>query len=194
MSNRTRTPSSSRVIPEGKTTCGLCSRLRRGRCTSSRRGELASPGLRLGIIATTSSRRCFSTCFNGGRIKAMSPKLVSDDGRHVVIRPLAYCHERDDRPFADCRQFPIIPCNLCGSQPNLQRQAIKEMLREWERKPRAGREHLSRHAHVSPSHLADPHCSIFAACSRRTSLTRAATSASTRTRCQRRTPICRGFR
>ena len=98
----------------------------------------------------------FLNLFNGGRLKAMPPKLLSDDGRHVVIRPLAYCSEADIERYAETRDYPIIPCNLCGSQPNLQRQAIKAMLREWQKQHPGRIENIFRAiAHVSPSQLAD---------------------------------------
>jgi tRNA 2-thiocytidine biosynthesis protein TtcA len=145
-----------RVIPDGKTTCGLCSRLRRGviyRVAT----ELGATRIALGHHRDDMIETLFLNMFHGGKLKGMSPKLVSDDGRHIVIRPLAYCHERDLIAFAEWRQFPIIPCNLCGSQPNLQRQAIKEMLREWERKFPGRVENMFRAMqNVVPSHLADP--------------------------------------
>ena len=98
----------------------------------------------------------FLNLFNGGRIKAMPPKLLSDDGRNVVIRPMAYCSEEDIRQYAEARQFPVIPCNLCGSQPNLQRQAIKAMLTEWKKNYPGRVENIFRAmSHVSPSQLAD---------------------------------------
>ena len=144
-----------RVVPEGKTTCGLCSRLRRGALYNhaARHGftRIALGHHRDDIIETF-----FLNLFNGGRIKAMPPKLLSDDGRHVVIRPLAYCAEEDIRPYAESRGFPIIPCNLCGSQPNLQRQAIKAMLTEWKTKYPGRVENIFRAmGNVSPSQLAD---------------------------------------
>jgi tRNA 2-thiocytidine biosynthesis protein TtcA len=144
-----------RVIPEGKTTCGLCSRLRRGALYkfASQHGitRIALGHHRDDIIETL-----FLNLFNGGRIKAMPPKLLSDDGRHVVIRPLAYCREEDIERYAQTRQYPIIPCNLCGSQPNLQRQAIKEMLSSWKRSHPGRIENIFRAiGHVSPSQLAD---------------------------------------
>jgi len=144
-----------RVIPEGKTTCGLCSRLRRGALYNfaSQNGitRIALGHHRDDIIETL-----FLNLFNGGRIKAMPPKLLSDDGEHVVIRPLAYCTEADISRYAEVRGFPIIPCNLCGSQPNLQRQAIKEMLAGWKRKHPGRIENIFRAiGHVSPSQLAD---------------------------------------
>ena len=144
-----------RVIPEGKTTCGLCSRLRRGviyRVAS----ELGATRIALGHHRDDLIETLLLNMFYGGKLKAMSPKLVSDDGRHIVIRPLAYCHERDLVAFAELRQFPIIPCTLCGSQPNLQRQAVKEMLREWERKFPGRVENMFRAMqNIVPSHLAD---------------------------------------
>jgi tRNA 2-thiocytidine biosynthesis protein TtcA len=144
-----------RVIPEGKTSCGLCSRLRRGALYNfaSRNGvtRIALGHHRDDIIETL-----FLNLFNGGRLKAMPPKLLSDDGAHVVIRPLAYCSEKDIARYAELRDFPIIPCNLCGSQPNLQRQAIKQMLAGWQRENPGRVENIFRAiANVSPSQLAD---------------------------------------
>jgi len=144
-----------RVIPQGKTACGLCSRLRRGALYrfASQHGisRIALGHHRDDIIETF-----FLNLFNGGRIKAMPPKLLSDDGEHVVIRPLAYCSEADIARYAQLREFPIIPCNLCGSQPNLQRQAIKEMLADWKRRHPGRIENIFRAiGHVSPSQLAD---------------------------------------
>ena len=144
-----------RVIPEGKTTCGLCSRMRRGALYNfaSNNGitRIALGHHRDDIIETL-----FLNLFNGGRIKAMPPKLLSDDGQHVVIRPLAYCSEDDITRYAATRDLPIIPCNLCGSQPNLQRQAIKEMLSGWKKKHPGRIENIFRAiGHVSPSQLAD---------------------------------------
>jgi tRNA 2-thiocytidine biosynthesis protein TtcA len=144
-----------RVVPEGKTTCGLCSRMRRGALYrfASENGitRIALGHHREDIIETL-----FLNLFNGGRIKAMPPKLLSDDGEHVVIRPLAYCREEDIARYAKQRRFPIIPCNLCGSQPNLQRQAIKEMLSVWKEQHPGRIENIFRAiSHVSPSQLAD---------------------------------------
>jgi len=144
-----------RVIPEGKTTCGLCSRLRRGALYNfaAKNGvtRIALGHHRDDIIETL-----FLNLFNGGRLKAMPPKLLSDDGRHVVIRPLAYCREEDIARYADLRRFPLIPCDLCGSQPNLQRQAIKQMLSEWQKRHPGRIENIFRAiANVSPSQLAD---------------------------------------
>ena len=122
-----------RVIPEGKTTCSLCSRLRRG-VLYRVAGELGATRIALGHHRDDILQTLFLNMFFGGKLKAMPPKLVSDDGRHIVIRPLAYCRERDLEKWAALREFPIIPCNLCGSQPNLQRQQVKEMLRDWEKR------------------------------------------------------------
>jgi tRNA 2-thiocytidine biosynthesis protein TtcA len=151
-----------RVVPEGKTTCGLCSRLRRGALYrfAAKNGfsRIALGHHRDDIIETF-----FLNLFNGGRIKAMPPKLLSDDGRNVVIRPLAYCAEEDIHHYARRQQFPIIPCNLCGSQPNLQRQAIKAMLTEWKKKHPGRIENIFRAlANVSPSQLADRELFDFA--------------------------------
>ncbi len=144
-----------RVIGEGKTMCGLCSRLRRGvlyRVAS----EIGASKIALGHHRDDIVETLFLNMFYGGRLKAMPPKLISDDCRHVVIRPLAYCGERDIERYAGTRKFPIIPCNLCGSQENLQRQNIKAMLRAWEEEDpgRTGRIFRSL-CNVTPSHLAD---------------------------------------
>ena len=144
-----------RVVPEGKTTCGLCSRLRRG-VIYRVAAEIGATRIALGHHRDDMIETLFLNMFHGGKMKGMSPKLVSDDGRHIVIRPLAYCHERDLAEFAANRGFPIIPCNLCGSQPNLQRQAVKEMLREWDRKFPGRVENMFRAMqNIVPSHLAD---------------------------------------
>ncbi|HLF31759.1 MAG TPA: tRNA 2-thiocytidine(32) synthetase TtcA [Xanthomonadales bacterium] len=144
-----------RLIPEGKTTCGLCSRLRRGALYNFA-AQNGVTRIALGHHRDDIIETLFLNLFNGGRIKAMPPKLLSDDGRHVVIRPLAYCSEADIARYAESRQFPVIPCNLCGSQTNLQRQAIKEMLAVWKRKHPGRIENIFRAiAHVSPSQLAD---------------------------------------
>ncbi len=144
-----------RVIPEGKTTCGLCSRLRRGALYNFA-SENGITRIALGHHRDDIIETLFLNLFNGGRIKAMPPKLLSDDGRHVVIRPLAYCSEDDIARYAQTRDFPIIPCNLCGSQPNLQRQAIKEMLAGWKKKHPGRIENIFRAiGNVSPSQLAD---------------------------------------
>jgi tRNA 2-thiocytidine biosynthesis protein TtcA len=144
-----------RVVPEGKTTCGLCSRLRRGilyRVAS----ELGATKIALGHHRDDILETLFLNMFFGGKMKAMSPKLVTDDGRHVVIRPLAYVREQDLEAWATVREFPIIPCNLCGSQANLQRVQVKQMLRDWEKRFPGRVETLFRSlAHVVPSHLMD---------------------------------------
>ena len=151
-----------RVIPDGKTTCGLCSRLRRGviyRVAS----ELGATRIALGHHRDDMIETLFLNMFHGGKMKGMSPKLVSDDGKHIVIRPLAYCHERDLIAFAELRQFPIIPCNLCGSQPNLQRQQVKQMLNDWEKRFPGRIETMFRSlANVVPSHLLDARLFDFA--------------------------------
>ena len=144
-----------RVIPEGKTTCSLCSRLRRG-VLYRVAGELGATKIALGHHRDDILETLFLNMFHGGKLKAMPPKLVSDDGKHIVIRPLAYCREKDLAKYADIKQFPIIPCNLCGSQPNLQRQAVKEMMQTWDRKFPGRLETMFRALqNVVPSHLAD---------------------------------------
>jgi tRNA 2-thiocytidine biosynthesis protein TtcA len=144
-----------RVIPDGKTTCGLCSRLRRGALYNFA-SEHGITRIALGHHRDDIIETLFLNLFNGGRIKAMPPKLLSDDGQHVVIRPLAYCSEEVISRYAQARQFPIIPCDLCGSQPNLQRQQIKSMLAAWKDTHPGRIENIFRAiAHVSPSQLAD---------------------------------------
>ncbi|MCF6264623.1 MAG: tRNA 2-thiocytidine(32) synthetase TtcA [Xanthomonadales bacterium] len=144
-----------RVIPEGKTTCGLCSRMRRGALYRFAQ-ENGFNRIALGHHRDDIIETLFLNMFNGGRLKAMPPKLLSDDGKNIVIRPLAYCQEKDIIDYAQFRDFPIIPCNLCGSQPNMQRQAIKAMLNEWSLKHPGRIENIFRAIrHVSPSQLAD---------------------------------------
>ncbi|MBI3899814.1 MAG: tRNA 2-thiocytidine(32) synthetase TtcA [Gammaproteobacteria bacterium] len=144
-----------RVIPEGKTTCGLCSRLRRGNIYRAAT-ELGCTKIALGHHRDDILQTLLLNMFYGGKLKGMPPKLISDDGRHIVVRPLAYCREHDLAEYAQHREFPIIPCNLCGSQPNLQRQAIKEMLRDWDKKFPGRIESMFRALQsVAPSHLAD---------------------------------------
>jgi tRNA 2-thiocytidine biosynthesis protein TtcA len=144
-----------RVIPEGKTMCGLCSRLRRGVLYRVAK-EIGATKIALGHHRDDILQTFFLNLFFGGKLKAMPPKLVSDDGHHVVIRPMAYVEERDLEAYADVRRFPIIPCDLCGSQDNLQRQQARSMLREWEKRYPGRVESVFRAlAHVHPSHLLD---------------------------------------
>jgi tRNA 2-thiocytidine biosynthesis protein TtcA len=144
-----------RVIPEGKTMCSLCSRLRRG-VLYRVAGELGATKIALGHHRDDVLATFFLNLFHGGTLKAMPAKLRSDDGRHVVIRPLAYVAEADLAAYAEAKAFPIIPCNLCGSQENLQRQVIGEMLRLWERQHPGRIESILRAlTDVSPSHLLD---------------------------------------
>lgn len=142
-------------VPEGKTTCALCSRLRRGILYRTA-SELGATKIALGHHRDDILETLFLNMFYGGKLKGMPPKLMSDDGKHVVIRPLAYCREKDIERFATARSFPIIPCNLCGSQPNLQRQAIKGMLQEWDKRFPGRIETMFRAMqNVVPSHLSD---------------------------------------
>lgn len=144
-----------RVIPEGKTMCGLCSRLRRGILYRVATEEGATK-IALGHHRDDIVETLFLNMFHGGRLKTMPPKLRTDNGQHIVIRPLAYCPENDIARYARYRQFPIIPCNLCGSQENLQRGQIKQMLQTWESEHPGRIDSLFRSLqHVSPSHLAD---------------------------------------
>jgi tRNA 2-thiocytidine biosynthesis protein TtcA len=144
-----------RVIPEGKTMCSLCSRLRRGvlyRVAS----ELGATKIALGHHRDDILATFFLNLFHGGQLKAMPAKLASDDGRHVVIRPLAYAAEADLAAYAEAKGFPIIPCTLCGSQDDLQRKQIGEMLRDWERRQPGRIESIVRAlTEVRPSHLLD---------------------------------------
>lgn len=141
--------------PEGKTTCALCSRLRRGSLYGFAE-EIGATKVALGHHREDILETLFLNMFYGGTLKAMPPKLLSDDGKNIVIRPLAYCKEADIAEFARLMEFPIIPCNLCGSQPNLQRQVVKEMLADWE-KAHPGRLETMFKAvtNVAPSQLAD---------------------------------------
>ena len=151
-----------RVIPEGKTMCSLCSRLRRGALYRVAK-EIGATKIALGHHRDDILETFFLNLFHGGRLKAMPPKLVSDDGQHIVIRPLTYCKESDLEEYAKLRQFPIIPCNLCGSQDNLQRQVVKNMLQEWEKKfPGRVETMFASLQRTSPSHLLDPHRFDFA--------------------------------
>jgi tRNA 2-thiocytidine biosynthesis protein TtcA len=144
-----------RVIPEGKTTCSLCSRLRRG-ILYRVADELGATKIALGHHRDDILETFFLNMFFGSKLKGMPPKLQSDDGKHIVIRPLAYVKEADTSRYAQVRQFPIIPCDLCGSQENLQRKQIKAMLREWEKKfPGRVENIFSSLSTVVPSHLMD---------------------------------------
>ena len=144
-----------RLIPEGKTTCSLCSRLRRG-ILYRVADELGCNKIALGHHRDDILETFFLNMFFGGKIKGMPAKLVSDDGKHMVIRPLAYVKEEDTERYAAVKNFPIIPCDLCGSQENLQRKQIKAMLREWEKKhPGRVENTFSALSTVVPSHLMD---------------------------------------
>jgi tRNA 2-thiocytidine biosynthesis protein TtcA len=144
-----------RVIPEGKTMCSLCSRLRRGALYRVAR-EVGATKIALGHHRDDILATFFLNLFHGGQLKAMPAKLVSDDGRHVVIRPLAYVAEADLAAYAEAKRFPIIPCTLCGSQENLERKQIGEMLRDWERRSPGRIESIARAlTEVRPSHLLD---------------------------------------
>ncbi len=150
-----------RVIPEGKTMCGLCSRLRRGALYRYAH-EHGISKIALGHHRDDMIETLFLNMFFGGKLKSMPPKLLSEDGRHIVIRPLAYVDERDIERYARGRAFPIIPCRLCGSQENLQRVAVKQMLAEWERRYPGRLETIARSLrNVVPSHLADPQAYQF---------------------------------
>lgn len=143
------------IVPEGKTTCGLCSRLRRGTLYGFAQ-EIGATKIALGHHRDDIIETLFLNMFYGGKLKAMPPKLLSDDGQNIVIRPLAYCAEEDLEEYAVYKEFPIIPCNLCGSQENLQRQVIKEMLRGWDRQHPGRIESIfSAIQNVAPSQLAD---------------------------------------
>ncbi|MDO6469896.1 tRNA 2-thiocytidine(32) synthetase TtcA [Neptunomonas phycophila] len=143
------------VVPEGKTTCGLCSRLRRGTLYGFAE-EIGATKIALGHHRDDILETLFLNMFYGGKLKTMPPKLVSDDGKNMVIRPLAYAREKDLEVYAELKEFPIIPCNLCGSQDNLQRQIIKEMLQSWDKAHPGRIETMFRSLqNVVPSHLAD---------------------------------------
>ena len=163
----------TRVIPEGKTLCSLCSRMRRGALYAFAEAEgftrIALGHHRDDLLATF-----FLNLFFQGTLKAMPPKLQSDDGKHVVIRPLAYCREDEIAQYAGHRAFPIIPCNLCGSQENLQRKQVRRMLDQWERE-HPGRSEIMFHAltQVAPSQLADLNLFDFASLGARPEATRA---------------------
>ena len=142
-------------LQEGKTTCSLCSRLRRGNLYTFA-DEIGATKVALGHHRDDIVETFFLNMFYGGNLKAMPPKLRADDGRNVVIRPLAYCNEKDIEAYSELHEFPIIPCNLCGSQENLQRKVVKEMLRSWERETPGRVENIFRALrNVRPSQLAD---------------------------------------
>ncbi len=142
-------------IPVGKTTCSLCSRLRRGIIYRTAK-ELGANKIALGHHRDDMVHTLFLNMLFGGKLKAMPPKLVTDDGAHVVIRPLAYCSETDIAKFARGMEFPIIPCNLCGSQGNLQRQKIREMMQDWDKRyPGRSESVFTAMQNIVPSHLAD---------------------------------------
>ena len=142
-------------IPEGKTTCSLCSRLRRGVIYRTAK-ELGANKIALGHHRDDIVHTLFLNLLFGGKLKAMPPKLVTDDGAHVVIRPMAYCGESDIAKFARGMEFPIIPCNLCGSQKNLQRQKVREMMAEWDQRyPGRTESVFTALQNIVPSHLAD---------------------------------------
>ena len=150
------------IIPEGKTTCSLCSRLRRGILYRTAT-EVGATKIALGHHRDDILETLFLNMFYGGKLKGMPPKLMSDDGKHIVIRPLAYAREKDIERFAQAKNFPIIPCNLCGSQPNLQRQVIKEMLRDWDKRYPGRIETMFRATqNIVPSHLCDTQLFDFA--------------------------------
>jgi tRNA 2-thiocytidine biosynthesis protein TtcA len=156
-----------RVIPEGRTQCGLCSRLRRGALYRFAR-ERGFTRIALGHHRDDIVETLFLNLFHGGRLKAMPPKLLSDDGANVVIRPLCYVPEREIARYACARAFPLIPCTLCGSQPNLQREVVARMLAAWEREqPGRVDSIFAALCNVEPSHLADPRAFDFAALERR---------------------------
>ena len=151
-----------RVIAEGKTMCSLCSRLRRG-VIYRVAGEIGATKIALGHHRDDILQTFFLNAFFGGKLKSMPPKLGSDDGKHVVIRPLAYVEERDLEAYSLVKKFPIIPCDLCGSQDNLQRQQVKLMLRDWEKHFPGRVESIFRALqNTSPSHLLDRNLFDFA--------------------------------
>jgi tRNA 2-thiocytidine biosynthesis protein TtcA len=151
-----------RVVPAGRTLCGLCSRLRRGALYRFAR-ESGVSKIALGHHRDDIVETLFLNLFFGGRLKAMAPKLLSDDGRHIVIRPLSYVAEADITRYAHGRAFPLIPCKLCGSQDNMQRRAVKKMLAEWELSfPGRTASIFSALRNIETAHLADPRHFDFA--------------------------------
>lgn len=150
-----------RVIPEGQTTCSLCSRLRRGSLYAYAKEQKVTK-IALGHHRDDILETYFLNMFYGGKLKAMPPKLLSDDGGNIVIRPLAYCKESEIEKYAEMKEFPIIPCNLCGSQENLQRQAMKVMLQNWDKQfPGRLESIFSSLQNIAPSQLADTHLFDF---------------------------------
>ena len=142
-------------MPEGKTTCSLCSRLRRG-ILYRVAGELGATKIALGHHRDDILQTLLLNMFFGGKLKGMPPKLLSDDGKNIVIRPLAYVKEADLEKYAELREFPIIPCNLCGSQPNLKRAEMKALMRDWEKRfPGRVENMFNALSNVVPSHLMD---------------------------------------
>lgn len=151
-----------RIIPEGKTTCSLCSRLRRGTLYAFAR-EHGITKIALGHHREDIIETFFLNLFYAGKLKAMPPKLLSDDKQNIVIRPLAYCREKDINRFAAFKKFPIIPCNLCGSQENLQRVAMKQMLAAWDKQfPGRLESIFAGLQNIAPSQMADPSLFDFA--------------------------------
>lgn len=149
-------------VPEGKTTCGLCSRLRRG-ILYNFADEIGATKIALGHHRDDMVETLFLNMFFNGQLKSMPPKLLSDDKKHTVIRPLALCKESDIVSYANQRQFPIIPCNLCGSQENMQRKVVKSMIKDWETQYPGRSDIIMRSlANVKPSHLADAQLFDFA--------------------------------
>lgn len=150
-------------IPEGKTTCSLCSRLRRGILYRTAK-ELGATKIALGHHRDDMVETMFLNMFYGGKMKSMPPKLISDNGEHIVIRPLAYCREKDIEKYATAREFPIIPCNLCGSQDGLQRQVVKEMLQDWDKRfPGRIETMFQAMQNIVPSHMIDKNLFDFTA-------------------------------
>lgn len=150
-------------IPEGKTTCSLCSRLRRGILYRTAK-ELGATKIALGHHRDDMLETLFLNMFYGGKMKSMPPKLISDNGEHIVIRPLAYCREKDIEKYAVAREFPIIPCNLCGSQDGLQRQVVKEMLQDWDKRfPGRIETMFQAMQNIVPSHMIDKQLFDFSA-------------------------------
>lgn len=150
------------VIEDGKTTCGLCSRLRRGNLYGYAE-EIGANKIALGHHRDDIIETLFLNMFHGGKLKAMPPKLLSDDKKHVIIRPLAYCKEQDIETYSAIKEFPIIPCNLCGSQENLERQSIKQMLAQWDKQnPGRSENIMAAICNIAPSQLGDRNLFDFA--------------------------------